>query len=102
MNRSLPTTAGLNTGQLADPARAGVALELHLPPAILGVHVTLGVEQVVDAAGVDVRDARLVADDFDGRVEIGQVDQAIVFGQHPAQVEGQQSAQAQDDGEHNT
>ena len=64
----------IQAGQFADRALAGVAVELHLPPAILRLRVALGEEQVVRRAGVDVRNTIGVAQDFDGSIQPGHAD----------------------------
>jgi hypothetical protein len=51
-----------------------VPAEVHLPEAVLGVHVALGEEEVVVGLGDELRDARIVAVHHHGRVESGDVD----------------------------
>ncbi len=59
---------------LREPARADVPPEVHLPEAVLGVDVALGEEQVVQAGGVDVRDAHAVTVDIHRTVQPGELD----------------------------
>ena len=48
---------------LRQSTRGDVPAHVHLPEAVLRVHVALGEEQVLDRVGVEVGHAQVVADD---------------------------------------
>ncbi len=72
------------TSQFLEAAIAGRAKELHLPPAILCLNVTLSEQEIVHTAGVDVRDAPIIAPDGDGVLQPGDLHFAVECRQRAA------------------
>ena len=69
--------------ELAQPARGDVAPQVHLEEPVLGVHVSLGPEQVLGGVGVDVGHPLGVPQHLDVRGQAGDVDLAVPVGQGP-------------------
>ena len=72
--------------------------EVHLPEAVLGVHVALREEEVVVGLGDELRDAGVVAVDGDGGGEPGTVDAPARRGE--GALHGPPAEPAPTDGEH--
>ncbi len=67
---------GRRTRHFREPARGEAADDLHLPEPVLGVHETLGKEQVLRPVGANVGNAPRVTDDFNLGNETGKRDAA--------------------------
>ena len=88
------------------------ARHIHLPEAVLGGHIALGKEQIVEVGGLHVGNAMLVAPHYDGRgqarrrhaaVELGQGGAHLVLQPHSAGQHGageRQQEQEKKDQEH--
>ena len=89
--------------QFGQPAARHVPAEIHLPEAVLRVHVPLGPEEVPGGRGHDLGDAGLVAVHRDVGFEAGQHEFAGESGEgagHGPHAEpGGQDEKAQDDGQ---
>ena len=89
----VPAISGHETGetvalhpfgsQKLGQASLGLAApQLHLEEAVLRLHEPLGEEEVVLAAGIDVRNAPAVADHLDLALEAGHGEAALDHGEH--------------------
>ncbi len=85
--------------QLGHAARGHVAAEVHLPEAVLGMHVPLGPEQVGRGLRVQVRDAVPVPVHGHGGGEAGQVLLAAEVGESPPYRPDDKSSGDQGDGD---
>ena len=63
---------GAAAQHFGETARASVALEIHLPEAILSVDKALRKKEIVLGAGIDVGNAHFVANDVYWGIQAGQ------------------------------
>ena len=95
------------TKELGQLSQGDAAVLVHLPEPVLGVNEPLCAPEVGLRLGVEVGNAVLVAQDLDGRVQLGQLQFAPVLGrgplnQPPVDVDNQSAAEKnenEEDGE---